>query len=135
MIKKIILLFVLLDNFVSTRLKALFPTQYKIAGKCKMCGNCCKEIRMKIAPAFFSSKFFTDLVIRWISWLFDFYLIKIDFEHHDLVFSCNNRGEGGRCNNYFWRPSICRNYPLLDYFKRPVFLPGCGYCCLEEDPA
>ncbi|OGC03442.1 hypothetical protein A2276_00835 [candidate division WOR-1 bacterium RIFOXYA12_FULL_43_27] len=121
------MLLVLLDNFVTMGLKSLFPTRHKITGRCKMCGNCCREIRMKIAPAFLSSKFFTELVIRWISWLFDFYLIEIDFEHQDLVFSCYHRGEDGKCKNYFWRPSICRNYPLLDYFKKPVFLPGCGY--------
>ena len=126
-LKRIIILFVFLDNLISTSLKKMFPTRYKIAGKCKMCGNCCKEIRMKIAPAYLSSKFFTELAIRWISWLFDFYLLKIDFENRDLAFSCKNLGKDGKCQNYFWRPSICRNYPLLDYFKKTVFLPGCGF--------
>lgn len=125
------MLFVLFDNLISSSLKKLFPTRYKIDGRCKMCGNCCREIRMKISKAYLSSKFFTELVIRWISWLFDFYLIKIDFEYQDLVFSCHHRGDDGKCQNYFWRPSICRNYPLLDYFKKPVFLPGCGFECKD----
>lgn len=128
-IKRIFILFVLLDNIIHNCIKNIFPTRYKIAGKCKMCGNCCKEIRMKISPAYLSSKFFTELVIRWVSWLFDFYLLNIDFEHNDLVFSCKKRGKDGKCQNYFWRPSICRNYPLLDYFKKPVFLPRCGFKC------
>ncbi|MFC1496512.1 hypothetical protein ACFL52_03760, partial [Candidatus Margulisiibacteriota bacterium] len=82
------MLFVLFDNLISQALRRLFPTQYKITGACRKCGKCCEEIRLQISPKFLTSKFFTDLVIRWTSWLFDFYLIEVDFKNQELLFSC-----------------------------------------------
>ena len=127
MLRKAILCFVLLDNFIVNSLKRLFPTRYKIVGSCKTCGNCCQVIRLHISPNFLGSKLITDLVVRWISWIFNFYLIEIDYKYQALVFGCYDLGEDGKCKVYRWRPGICRNYPLLDYFKEPVFLPGCGF--------
>jgi hypothetical protein len=127
-IKRLIISFVLLDNLINNTVKTiLFRTRWKRVGKCRQCGNCCREILLKIDPKQLGSRWFTNLAIRWISWLFDFVLIRIDYTYHYLVFTCRQRRPDGRCGNYFWRPSVCRNYPLVDYFKKPVFLPGCGY--------
>jgi Fe-S-cluster containining protein len=80
-----------------------------------------------MTPAQMQSPFFTNLAIRWISWLFDFKLLGIDRERGYLAFTCKHLQSNGKCGNYFWRPNICRNYPLTDYFEKPVFLPGCGF--------
>ncbi len=119
--------FVLLDNLITGSLKRLFPTRFTRTGNCKMCGQCCKEILLKMTPAQTSSALFTSIAVRWISWLFDFILIRIDHENGYLVFTCKHTIPSGKCGNYFWRPSVCRNYPLVDYFEEPKFLPGCGY--------
>jgi Fe-S-cluster containining protein len=80
-----------------------------------------------MTPAQTRSELFTSVSIRWISWLFDFVLLRIDHENNALVFTCRNLTPEGKCGNYFWRPNICRNYPLVDYFEEPKFLPGCGF--------
>ncbi len=128
LIKRIIIIFVLLDNFLTNLPKKyIFKSQYVLEGKCKQCGVCCQEILLKMTPAQIRSKFFTNLAIKWICWLFDFILLKIDYEHGYLAFTCKHVRPDGKCGNYFWRPSVCRNYPLVDYFKEPITLPGCGF--------
>lgn len=126
--RKSIMSFVLLDN-VLTNLpkKFIFKSRYRREGKCKQCGVCCKEIYLKITPAQIRSRFFTRLAVWWIEWLFEFNLLRIDRERLYLIFNCKNQKEDGHCGNYFWRPNICRNFPLVDYFDEPVFLPGCGF--------
>ncbi len=127
-LKRLIITFVLLDNLLLNLLKKiLFKSRWVLSGKCKQCGICCEEIYLKMTPNQIGSKFFTGLAIRWISWLFDFILIRIEQEPGYLVFTCKHRLRDGCCGNYFWRPNICRNYPLVDYFEEPKMLPGCGY--------
>lgn len=127
LIRRLILCFVLLDNILTNLAKKLFKTRWKRVGICQQCGNCCRLIILTMTPAQVKSKFFTDLSIRWISWLFGFKLIRVDQENLSLIFSCRHLTPEGKCGNYFWRPNICRNYPLVDYFEEPKFLPGCGY--------
>jgi Fe-S-cluster containining protein len=122
------MLFVLLDNVLTNIPKKLFfKSVWILEGKCKQCGICCKAIGLKISKRQLSSKFFTNLAIKWICWLFDFILLEIDREHGYLIFTCKHLRSDGKCGNYFWRPSICRNYPLIDYFEKPVLLPNCGF--------
>lgn len=126
--KRLIISFILLDNFLTNLCKRiLFKTRWVLVGKCRRCGTCCKEIYLKITPRQLSSKFFANLAIKWISWIFDFILLKIDYDNYYLIFTCKYRQPDGRCGNYFWRPNICRNYPLVDYFNEPKLLPGCGF--------
>lgn len=128
LLKRMIIGFVLLDNFLTNfPKKILFKTNWVLQGKCKQCGICCQEIYLKITPRQLSSRFFTNLAIKWTSWIFDFILLRIDYDNYYLVFTCKHRQPDGRCGNYFWRPNICRNYPLVDYFEEPKMLPGCGF--------
>lgn len=127
-LKRTIISIVLLDNFLTNLPKRiLFKNIWVLAGKCRQCGTCCQEIYMKITPRQLSSKLFANLAIWWTAWLFDFILLKIDYENYYLVFTCKHIRTDGRCGNYFWRPNICRNYPLVDYFDEPKMLPDCGF--------
>ena len=126
-LKRLIISVMVLDNFIVQNLKKLFPHKHKITGKCKQCGQCCRGILLKMTPRQIKNEFFRDLCIRWLSWLYDFILLEIDAENQYLIFTCKHLGQDGKCQNYFWRYNICRNYPLLDYFEEPRFLPGCGY--------
>lgn len=133
LVKRFLIAVVLLDNWLTHFPKRLlFRTRWKLGGKCKQCGVCCQEILLKMTPRQISSKFFTNLAIRWISWLFDFILLRVDYEYNYLVFTCKHKQKDGKCGNYFWRPSICRNYPLVDYFERPKVLPECGFVAVEN---
>jgi len=127
-LKRFLISFVLLDNLLTNLpKKILFKSRWKLEGKCKQCGVCCQEIYMKITPKQLSSKFFTNLAIKWTCWLFDFILLDVDYENYYLVFTCHHRRPDGKCGNYFWRPNVCRNYPLVDYFDEPKTLPNCGF--------
>ncbi|MBU0687285.1 MAG: YkgJ family cysteine cluster protein [Candidatus Margulisbacteria bacterium] len=127
-IKRFIMLFVILDNFILNSLKKLFfKTNWVLGGKCKQCGSCCKRILLKMTRKQIESPFFTKLSIKWITWLFDFILLDIDRNNHYLAFTCKHLKPDGKCGNYFWRPNICRNYPLVDYFEEPKLLPECGF--------
>ena len=128
MLKRALMLFVLLDNFLTNTAKRLFGSRYRLAGSCKKCGSCCRQIYLTMTPAQTNSKLFTAVSVRWITWLFDFILIRIDHEHNSLVFTCQHLTASGQCGNYRWRPNVCRNYPLVDYFTEPKTLPGCGFC-------
>ena len=127
-LKRLLISLILIDNFLSNFPKRLlFKTRWKLKGQCRQCGTCCKSIYLRMTPRQMQSRFFTNLSIKWISWVFDFKLIGIDRESLHLIFSCQHLGEAGRCQNYFWRPNICRNYPLVDYFDEPALLPSCGF--------
>lgn len=127
MFRKIALSVVLADNYVTNLAGSIFRKQWRLDGKCKKCGRCCREIHLKIEPRLLGNQFTKELVVRWISWLFCFYLIKIDYERNYLVFGCRNLKPDGTCNDYRWRANVCRNYPLVDYFEKPVLFEGCGY--------
>lgn len=127
LLKRLIISGMLFDNRITQSLKRLFPTAFKIKGKCNQCGKCCEEILLKMTPSQIKNNFFRSLCIRWISWLYDFYLLHVDLKRGYLAFSCRHRGGDGLCRNYRFRPPLCRNYPLLDYFERPAFIKGCGY--------
>jgi hypothetical protein len=125
--KKFLIVFVIFDNFITNAAKSIFRTKWLRTGHCLQCGNCCKEIYISLTPAQSRSRLFTNIAIRWITWLFDFILLKVDYDNSSLVFTCKHLTPEGKCHNYFWRPNVCRNYPLVDYFKEPVFLPSCGF--------
>lgn len=126
-LKRLIMIFVLLDNYLTNLFKKPFGSKWKRTGQCRQCGNCCREIYLTMTPAQIKSRLFTNLSIRWITWLFDFILLRIDYENDSLVFTCRHLTAKGKCGNYTWRPNVCRNYPLVDYFEEPKFLPECGF--------
>jgi hypothetical protein len=127
-LKRAIISFILLDNLLTNLpKKILFPTRWVRLGQCKQCGVCCKAIYLKMTPRQSGSKLFRDLAVAWVTWIFDFILLETDLENHYLVFTCKHHLPNGKCGNHFWRPNICRNFPLVDYFEEPKILPGCGF--------
>jgi hypothetical protein len=127
MIRQFILSLVLAYNWLTNLAKRPFPTRWHLTGRCRQCGQCCRRIILTMTPAQIRSRLFTTLSIRWLSWLFRFELIELDGEHDSLVFRCRQLTPDNKCGDYRWRPNICRNYPLVDYFKEPQLLPGCGF--------
>lgn len=125
--KRVIIFFMLLDNLLVQGLNKVFPHRYKIIGKCRKCGKCCEEIHLKLSARQMDSDIFRELTIRWLSWLYGFIYLRPDHRRNYLIFSCRHCGKDGSCLNYLFRPNVCRNYPLLDYFEKPVFLEGCGF--------
>jgi len=124
MVKRAILVVMLAGNHLSRRLNKI---QYKTGGKCNGCGNCCKVIAFRTTEQQLKSKYSLKLTLRWFSWFYGFNLLAIDHDRKALFFSCRHRQPDERCDNYFWRPPLCRNFPFADLETKPVFLPRCGY--------
>ncbi|MBN2057432.1 MAG: hypothetical protein JW782_01365 [Candidatus Saganbacteria bacterium] len=133
-LKRFIILFVLLDNLLTNLPgRYMFKSHWRIEGRCKQCGICCQEIYLKITPAQMKGRLFRRIAVAWICWLFDFIYLRTDYSFNCIVFTCRHRLSDGRCGNYFWRPSVCRNYPLTDYFTEPKLLPNCGFRAVPND--
>jgi uncharacterized protein len=126
-LKRTLIIIFILDSRLMRGIKRYFPRSWKLQGQCSQCGQCCRDIRLSINPVLLKAKYPLKIIIAWISWVFDFYLKKIDVERDLLVFGCRHLGQDGKCRNYFFRSHLCRNYPIVEYFEQPVTLPNCGY--------
>jgi Fe-S-cluster containining protein len=127
MFRKLILSLVIADNFISNLVKKPFKTRWVREGKCSKCGKCCADIKMAINLKLLSNVLTRELVTRWTSWIMGFHLKRIEYDPPYLVFGCDNQRPDGSCGVYKWRPNVCRNYPLLDYFEEPALFDTCGY--------
>jgi Fe-S-cluster containining protein len=127
-LQKFFLALAILDNFLLNSFKKLlFKPSQILQGKCKKCAKCCQEIALSISPNILEGKLTREFTIRWISFVYDFYLKEIDYKSSQLIFGCNNLSENNLCKVYFWRPSVCGNYPLVNYFEEPQFFDTCGF--------
>lgn len=116
-----------IDGALSYITYKLFPKPYKITGSCKKRGLCCKNIAVYVPKAFFKYAFLSKVVITWYCFVYNFTYLSKNTSEQVLLFKCNYLKEKG-CSIYWKRPFICRNYPdIAQFFKRPTFLPGCGY--------
>lgn len=132
-LKRFIISFVLLDNFLSNFSRRLVTSsKWRLSGQCRQCGTCCEEICLRITPKQLASRMFRKLAVAWVCWLFDFIYLRTDYTNYYVIFTCKHRLPNGSCGNYFWRPNVCRNFPLVDYFEQPRFIPGCGFKAVER---
>jgi Putative zinc- or iron-chelating domain len=127
MLRKLAIIFMLADNFVTNLVKKPFRTRWVLTGKCAKCGKCCQDIKLAIDPKLLSNAFIRELVVRWTSWVMGFDLKRIEYNPPYLVFGCKKLRQNGSCADYKWRPNVCRNYPLVDFFKEPALFGTCGY--------
>lgn len=110
------LLYEFLSYFVAKKQK------YKITGKCKQCGNCCREIRAKGMKNEKDLKFM-QFIFPWYKY---FYISKID-ANGELILSCKKLTKDGKCSIYFWRPLLCRNYPRKYINFEADMIDNCGF--------
>lgn len=115
-----------LDGVFSVLTTAIFPRQYRIEGSCKKRGVCCKQIALYLAPAFWTYPVFRKAAILWYCFVYNFDVIGEDESQKIVLFSCRYL-KNNTCSIYWRRPAICRNYPLVRFFDKPSFIPGCGY--------
>ena len=127
MIRRLVLLLMLADNAVTNLVKKPFRTRWVLVGKCNQCGKCCQNIKLAINPRLLSSVFIRELVIMWTSWVMGFHLKRIEYTPPYLVFGCKKVRSDGTCGDYKWRPNVCRNYPLVDFFEEPALFKTCGF--------
>lgn len=107
----------------------LFSPKYILEGKCKQCGNCCRNI------VFYAyDKPITDIEIynkfkQKNKHLKLFYNSGMN-ENGELLFTCKNLADNNLCKNYFFRSRYCRKYPLVKSLSSGQYLTpadNCGY--------
>jgi len=127
MLRKLVISLIIVDNFITNIVKKPFKTRWVLYGNCKKCGKCCKDIKLAVNPRLLTNSFTRELVVRWTSWVMGFHLKRIEYDPPYLVFSCKILCPDGTCGDYKWRPNVCRNYPLVDFFEEPALFKTCGF--------
>ena len=125
-IRSLLLPFIWLDLFCQLLAKWLIPPPYKKVGACKKRGNCCHYILVKDVKGIAGK-----LVWFWHSELNGFFL-RDRFYHTEtnkemLVLGCRYLQKNGSCRHYFFRPMVCRKWPIIEHFGFPQIVKGCGY--------
>ena len=123
-----------IDGLITSLVYRLFPQPYEISGTCKKRGLCCQNIAVYIPNSFLKHTILVSLIKTWYVFVYNFEYINVNHKENVLLFKCNYLKEKG-CSIYWKRPFICRNYPnIAQFFKRPTFIPGCGYTLKKELP-
>jgi uncharacterized protein len=120
---------VILDYYIEKTTKTfILKSKYKVSGKCQKCGVCCKLIGAKISDFITHRKWLIFLIVKYYEKINDFSFHSFLEQENMLLFTCNNFNEkGSKCLSYKIRPAICRGYPLVRYFQKPVLLQECHF--------
>ena len=118
---------VIIDYWITKHVdRILFKKRFQLNGHCIQCKSCCRDIGV-VMPRFFNNRWVRGFVITWASNINDFYFKDVNPERKILIFGCRHFNEERGCLNYKRRPAICRAYPFVRYFEKPILMPGCGY--------
>lgn len=122
-----------IDGLFSTLSRLLFLKKYHIEGSCKKRGVCCKGLAIHFSDSFWRYPLLKDIGKWWYTFVYNFqHLYEVENEQV-MIFKCNYLTSDNKCSIHFRRPFICRNYPMVRYFSKPSFLPGCGYRLKEKE--
>lgn len=116
-------------DYIFRKFVELFlPFKYYRTGKCRQCGECCKNILIYMDKKFLRIRWLRNLAIWWNKYFNGLRLIGCLINDGYMVFSCNYQNTDGSCGWYGWRAQFCREYPRnFKYFEIPTILKGCGY--------
>lgn len=116
------------NNFKKFFCLKILKKKYYRTGSCKGCGKCCENIYVNHGKKGFikSIEEFNRLKL-----FHSFYrnLDVIGSDELGLTFKCRHLDLNTRkCTIHFFRPPICRNYPMEEIFKMGgILTEECGY--------
>lgn len=114
--------------------KYLLKTRYKLVGKCQQCAICCTHIGVEDPEDYYHRPFLCKLVLFFYEKVYDFKFADYLPERKLFIFTCQHYDANERrCTNYFHRPAICRNYPVVNYFTEPEICQPCGFSTTIRD--
>lgn len=106
--------------------KSLIRPPFKQIGTCKRRGNCCHYILFPEVKGFIGKLF-----IFWQTEIYGFYRRENKVHEYAgkkiIVMGCRYLQKDGSCSKYFFRPKVCRTWPVIELFGYPKILKGCGY--------
>lgn len=96
------------------------------AGECKRRGNCCHYILFPETKGLIKKLF-----LFWNTEVHGFYKrqgLEYEVDGKKIhVYGCRHLRKNGTCSNHFFRPKVCRSWPLISHFGYPKVFKGCGY--------
>lgn len=116
------------NNFKKFFCLKILKKKYYRTGSCNGCGKCCENIYVNHGKKGFikSIEEFNRLKL-----FHSFYrnLDVIGSDELGLTFKCRHLDPNTRkCTIHFFRPPICRNYPMEEIFKMGgILTEECGY--------
>ncbi len=131
-IRVLFLPLVLLDLFTQRVARILIRTPLKQIGKCKKRGNCCYYILLAESKGIFGKLYYL-----WNTEILGFYRRDQQIYQSEgkrvYVMGCRYLSKEGKCMHYALRPTVCRKWPMIEYFGRPRILKGCGFTAVPRD--
>jgi len=118
--------------FFSKKILAFFfKPMYHLAGTCKKDGTCCTKIAIYLSDSFWVYPLLRKIAIFWYQFVYNFSYTGDQTRYKIILFSCNYL-QNNKCSIYKLRPFICRAYPELSFFKKPIFLKNCGFKAIKR---
>ncbi|MBM3197973.1 MAG: hypothetical protein FJZ58_01800 [Chlamydiae bacterium] len=121
----LLLPFLFMDLFAETIAKKIIRPPFLQEGACKRRGNCCHYI---LFPE--TKGWMRILFTFWSREIHGFYPRGLTYQQEGKtieVMGCRHLRPDGSCGNYFFRPKVCRTWPIIRVFGFPKILKGCGY--------
>lgn len=125
-LRVLILPFLYLELAAEKIARWLVPPPFKQVGTCKRRGNCCHYILLPEVHGILGK-----ILTFWHTEVFGFY--PRTQEPHEYegkkinVMGCRYLQKNGSCSRHFFRPKVCRSWPVIEIFGFPRILKGCGY--------
>lgn len=116
-------------NNIKFLLQKITSSRFIVTGKCKKCGNCCRNITF-----FIGKRIITDekefLSLQQFDKKYRNFEINGRGDKGELLFKCKALKDNGLCGSYKMRSINCRLYPQINQkfvYDGGVPLDGCGY--------
>lgn len=90
-----------------------FSSKFILKGKCKQCGECCRNIVFYIHESPIKTEKQFESLKNWKKNYNHFFISGKDVDGA-ILFTCKSLGENGKCKDYFFRSLACRNYPKIN---------------------
>lgn len=111
----------------------LTKKRYIVVGSCRQCGQCCRELCLKIDGDWTRSEDDFNQLVKNNPNYARFHILEKDSRGY-LWFYCDRLGPDGRCTDYENRLRICRDYPKASLRADGQLFEGCGYRIIKTVP-
>ena len=124
-----------IEDFLFDLYNKFFSSKYVLKGKCKKCGNCCRNILFSTKDGYVKSKDLFHQMQKKYRYYRNYRISgvvenKQDFQNGALTFECKFISKNNKCLIYPIRPIFCRNYPDINpelIYGGVEMLDSCGF--------
>lgn len=116
-------------DFIKLYLSKLTAPKYKLTGRCKQCGRCCRNIVLFAYDKPIKDETLFEELKEQNKRLDSFYPSGKN-DKGELLFTCKLILPNNKCKHYFFRPLYCKKYPMVKSLVTGKYLSPpkeCGY--------